>query len=70
MSVDNGLKPKHTFWSREQRIEILLKMMKEKGDQSEAIVLSKFCLQEGVSWRIAREYLSILKLAGKLDATI
>jgi len=59
-------KPKH---NREQRVEILLKMLKERGEQPEEVILAKFCYEEHVSTTIAREYLNILKLAGKLNAT-
>jgi hypothetical protein len=59
-------KPKRT---RENRIEILLKMMKERGEQSEEITLAKFCIDEVVSEEKAREYLRLLRLSGKLDET-
>jgi len=39
-------------------------MLLGKGDKKEEEIIAQFCYEEAVSIRIAREYLSILKLAG------
>lgn len=58
-------KPKRT---REERILILERMIKENPDNEETII-AKFCLQENVSLRKAQEYMKLLKLAGRLETT-
>jgi hypothetical protein len=49
---------------RHARINKLATMMRNKGDKTEKEILAKFCYEEAVSIRIAREYLEILYLAG------
>lgn len=49
---------------RQARINKLAIMMKNKGDKMDKEILAKFCYEEVVSIRIAREYLEILYLAG------
>jgi hypothetical protein len=39
-------------------------MMLGKGEKTEDEIIAQFCYEEAVSIRIAREYFSILKLAG------
>ena len=49
---------------RQARVNKLAKMMREKGDKSQEEILAKFCYEEAVSIRAAKEYLEILFLAG------
>jgi hypothetical protein len=51
---------------RQARIVKLKTMMLNKGDKTTDQIMAQFCLEESVSIRIAKEYLSILELAGVL----
>jgi hypothetical protein len=62
-----GIYPKSPK-TRGERIEIFEKLLKEDPDH-EDIVIAKFCLSENVSLRKAREYLKLLRLAGRLETT-
>lgn len=43
-------------------------MIKESKDKQKAVAM--FCLNEGVALRKVREYLLILRLAGKIDKDV
>ena len=51
---------------RRSRINKLELMLKENQTEDPEKIIAKFCLLEGVSLRKVREYLKILKLAGKI----
>jgi len=60
----NGIFPKQR--SRGKRIETLEQMLKN-GSEDEEVIIAKFCLNEGVSERKAKEYLKLLRLSGRLE---
>jgi hypothetical protein len=49
---------------RQARINKLRSMLQNKGDKTTEQILGKFCFEESISVRMAREYLKILELAG------
>jgi len=49
---------------RHARVNKLASMMKNKGDKTIDEIIGKFCYEESVSIRVAKEYLEILILAG------
>jgi hypothetical protein len=51
---------------RQARINKLKMMFQNKGNKTEEEIIARFCYEEAVSIRTAREYLEILKLSGVL----
>lgn len=66
----NGLFPP-TKRDRRARITKLERLLNEKRDKEEyKTIIARFVLEEGVSLRTTKEYLTCLKLAGKIDGEI
>lgn len=51
---------------RRARMNKLKTMLMNKGDKSEEQVIAQFCIEEGICLRKAKEYMSLLELAGLL----
>jgi len=46
---------------RKQRIDLLARMLDERGNESVKKVLARFCVQTGVTLFTAKRYLELLK---------
>lgn len=52
---------------RKQRIDLLARMLNERGDESVRKVLARFCVQTGVTLFTAKRYLELLKDAAAVE---